>query len=135
MWLRFLAISFLKWMALNFLSILFFEYIAPSSWHGFVLAIPIWILSFAVAFGFAEWAFKTKFPERKTIATLLVIWMIVSYTLHILQAQFLMGSALFVINSIDIYVQYLLEILAILLAARTTKKRKILSLLGEGMEA
>ncbi|MFH1620946.1 MAG: hypothetical protein ABIB04_02575 [Patescibacteria group bacterium] len=134
MFLRFLAIATLKWFTLHFLSALLIVFVLPASWQGFELSIPVWILSFAVAFGFAEWAFKLKIPDKKTISYFLIIWIIASFTLQILQAQFIMGSALYAINSIDMYVQYLLEIAAILLAARATTIRKFHSVMSEGME-
>ncbi len=130
-----MLIASLKWFTLHVLTAFLIKFILPESWHGFWISVPVWILAFAVAFGFAEWAFKLNIPDKKTMTALLIVWMIVSLTLQILQAQFILGSVLFVINSIDIYAQYILEILAIFLAARAVRKRKINSILGEGMEA
>ena len=95
--------------------------------------LDAWALAFLVAFVCAEWAFRKRLPEQRDIMLLLGIWMTVTITLQLLFAQFILGSVLFVINSPDIYIQYLMEIVAIFLSAKLTRKRKVRSVISEGL--
>lgn len=133
MWLRYLGFSFLKWLVNLFvLSLLF--YALPHTWGGFILAVPAWIVSFIIAFAFAELAFGKELPGKRETVSLLVVWMLVSFTMQLLYSWFFLGTVAPVIISIDTYVQYVLEILAIVMAAYITRRRRIRFELGEGME-
>ena|SRR3989344_2748454 len=133
MWFRFLVISVIKWFLFFMVSGLFLQFVVPESWRGYQIAVPLWALAFLVAFVCAEWAFRKRLPEQRDIMLLLGIWMTVTITLQLLFAQFILGSVLFVINSPDIYIQYLMEIVAIFLSAKLTRKRKVRSVISEGL--
>jgi hypothetical protein len=134
MWFRFLVISVIKWFVFLIISSVLLQFVVPSSWSGYEIAAPMWLIAFLVAFAFAEWAFHRRMPEHSDTLLLFVIWMVVTLTLQLLHAQYVMGSILYVINSPDIYVQYLLEILAIFLASHLAHKRMMRGILSEGIE-
>jgi hypothetical protein len=134
MWLRYLIVSFFKWLVNLFAVSLLFMYVLPSTWGGYALSFPAWIVSFIVAFACAELAFGKELPGKRETLRLLAVWMVVSLTLQILYAWFFFGTVSPVVRSLDVYVQYVLEIFAIVLAAYLTRRRKIKWELGEGME-
>ena len=135
MWLRFTLISLLKWFAQLTASALIVRYVMPAGWSGYAISAPMWLVNFGLAFGFAEWAYRKTLPGRRETIRLLICWMVVTITLQLLFAQFFLGSVLYFTGSLEMYVQLLLEVLAILLAARVTRKRKMNKVLSEGIEA
>ncbi len=133
MWLRFAAISSLKWIANILAIILLSTYVIPGSWSGYVRAIPLWFLSFVVAFVFAEWALYWVHPGRLEIIRLLSAWLVLSLSYQVLYGYISLGNVYSVIYSFDIYAQFILEVCAVLLAAYALRRHKILSLLDEGL--
>jgi hypothetical protein len=120
---RFIAISLLKWFVVLIVNMLLLQFVLPRAWTGYSLSASLWFVAFLISFFFAEWAFGKKFPHRHDVWKLLIVWMVISVTLQILHGIYVLGDVLYVINSPDFYVQYLLEILAILLAAQATRRR------------
>lgn len=131
--MRYLVISFCKFVAHFMLTSLFMLYVLPRTWHGYAVSVPMWFVSFVIAFVFAELAFKTKMPGKNETALLLGIWMVVSLTLQIFLVVYLLGTVMPLINSFDVYIQYMLEALAILMSAYLTRRRKIKATFGEGL--
>jgi len=134
MWLRFFLISLARWVVDIVLVGFLLRLVIPDTWSGLATAVPIWVVSFLLAFAIAEWAFRRHIPTKHDIALLIVLWLVVGYALDILLAYFLIGSALVVAKSTDRHMTYLFEIGAILLAAYVTRRRKLKETLGEGME-
>jgi hypothetical protein len=134
MWFRALSISFLKWMTFLIVSFVLLRFVFTFL-TGWWLAIPMWAVAFGNAFLFADWAFSKRTLSNKELAAFIVIWMVVTMTLQLLHAQFLTGDIRYALNSPELYVQYLLELLAIFLASSHARKKLMRSILGEGMSA
>ncbi len=132
-WLRYAGIATVKWIANLILVSLTLRFLIPETFRGYVNAAPIWLLSFVLAFACAEWAFRRKLPGRSDVLVLAIVWLIVSYSLDVFQVLFTFGN-IYVLLSPELHVTTVLEILAIALAAFTTRRRKIEAALGEGME-
>ncbi len=133
MWFRFFSISVLHWIAATAAAFLMVRFVFPQGLLGIALEIPMWILMFGLALGFAMWAFDKKLPGKRETAWLLGIWFITTF---IIQAAFeinLYGRPAFLLYSTDLHLQYFLEILGILFAAYLTRRRKIHAVLGVGM--
>lgn len=135
LWPRYLGISVLKWISVFAAIVIFSAYVAPASWKGFFLAVPIWILAFALAYLFAFWALHVKIPGRRELITLIAIWMGVTIILQVSYEIFTIGRPVFIIYSLDLYVQYLLEVIAILLAGRQVRAYRMKHALSEGLKA
>ena len=135
MWARYLGISLVKWIGIFFLTVMLTAYAAPAWLNGYWLSLPIWIIIFFAAYGFAYWALHIKLPVRRDVILLVVIWMAVTIVLEVSYEIMAVGQPVFILYSPDLYVQYLLEIIAILLAARVIRMRKLRSAAGEGMVA
>jgi hypothetical protein len=135
MFLRTLGISIVKWIAVFFAVTVFTSYVAPKSLHGYWLALPIWVMVFAIAYGFAYWVFHIKIPSRRDLLLLIAIWMVVTICLEAFYEVMTIGQPVFLLYSPDIYVQYLLEIIAILVCAQRIRKEKMKSVSGEGLVA
>lgn len=133
MWLRTIGISFLKWLANYFVTILLIVYLLPSDWHGYFIVIPMWILSFIVALTFAFWLFHPRLPTSRDTAIVIVIWLAVSWSIQVFHAFYYFGTLAPLIYGPDMYVQYLLEILAILGMSYYMRRKKIQATLGEGL--
>lgn len=131
--LRYLGVSIIKWFGVYTTALVFVAYVAPSTMKGYLLALPIWALSTLVAYGFAYWAMHTKMPGKHEIIALITVWMVVTLCIEAFYEIMAVGSPVFLLHSIDLYVQYLLEIAAILFAARVLRKRKMRAASGEGM--
>lgn len=134
MWLRYFFLSGLKWFVQYFVVSFLTIFAVPIGLSGYLLSVPLWLVTFFIAFIFAEWVYSNHLPNNKNTAILIVIWMAVSLMLYIFLAYFILGSINYVINSIDIYVQLLLEVIAILLATKMIRKNRLSKVLSEGME-
>jgi len=132
-WLRYLGVSFLKWVAVYAAVALVTQTIVPKTVSGYALAAVAWLVAFMVSFGFAEWAFITQIPGKQETVSLICIWMTVTLTIFIFYFWYFFGTVKPFLYSIDTYVQLLLELLAILLAAYLTRRRKIKATFGEGL--
>lgn len=134
MWIRFLLISIVRWIA-NMLAVsAVLKFLIPSAWSGYAIDAPIWVVSFLLAFAIAEWAFKKKIPGRNDIALFAVLWFVVGFSLDVLFSFLVLGSASIMVQSSDRAITYIFEFAAILLAAYLTRRRKVKAALGEGME-
>ncbi len=133
MWFRFVTIISLKWSANILAVILLSTHVIPSAWSGYVRAIPLWFVSFVVAWIFSEWALRRVQPGRQEVALLLILWLMLSLSYQLLYGYISLGNVYSVINSLEMYIQFVLEICAVLLAAYAVRRRKVLSALGEGL--
>jgi len=133
LWLRYLGISLLKWFGIFTVNLIFVSYVAPSFLKGYLLSLPIWALVFLVSYWFAFWAMHLKLPGKREVTGLIIIWMVSTICLEVFYEIMAVGRPIFILHSPDLYVQYLLEIAAILLAARMLRKRKMRAASGEGM--
>ncbi len=133
MWLRYLSLSILHWIAASAATFLLVQYVIPHALTGYTLAAPMWVIQFAIAFGFVMWAFHTKLPGRRETMMLLIIWFVITFALEAAFETSLAGRPAFLIYSTDLHVQYFLELAAILLAAYLTRRRRIKAVLSEGM--
>ena len=133
MWLRSISITFLAWLVRLFLSALILQYVIPSSWRGYAVAAPMWLLGIGVVFAAAEWAFHERLPGKRETLIFLISWIGLTVVLQIMYSFFLFGTVLPFINSLEIYIQYVFEILTILVVAYLTRRRRIKDTLGEGM--
>lgn len=134
MFFRFLFTSLTRWVLNMLLVVAMLKYIIPSEWPGMATAAPIWVMSFLLAFGLAEWAFRTIVPTKQSIAVLLLNWLIVNLTLDILFAYYIIGTAAAAVKSADHWVTYMVEIAAIFLAAYVTRRRNVREMMSEGIE-
>lgn len=135
MWFRFLSIVSLKWVANVLAMLLLLRFLIPHAWTGFLKAAPIWVVSFVIAFLFAEWALATRLPNTKNLFQLILTWIVVSYLLNILGSVFLFQTARVALYGTDLHLTSVMELLAILLAASVIRRRKLQAVLGEGMTA
>jgi hypothetical protein len=133
MWFRFVWISLLNWTTNLVIVMVLLRFILPDSLHGFVLAIIPWAISFVLAFAFAELAFRPKLPGKNEAAMLVILWLVIGYSLHILYATFILNNALVVLRAADLHITYAFEVAGILCAAYVTRRRKIKEVLGEGL--
>lgn len=134
MWPRFIGFSVLNWITNIILVMVLLRFAVPGTFRGFALAAVPWVVSFVLAFFFAELAFHTKLPGRRETMTLIVIWLIVGYSFHLLYALVVFQNVLVVLQSPDLHLTYVFEVAAILLAGYVIRRRKIKATLGEGME-
>jgi hypothetical protein len=133
MWLRALLISALKWIAYIAASSVLLRFVLPDGWSGYALSFPLWVLAFVIAFVFAEWLFGARSADRRDTAIALGVWMAVTIVLQAILTAFVIGDVYVFLNSYDTYIQLLLEILAILLAARWMRMKRVHAVLGEGL--
>jgi len=133
MFFRYLGISIVKWIAVFSAIMIFTSYIAPQSLRGYWLALPIWILVCLIAYGFGYWAFHLTFPNRRDVIMLLIIWMVVTICLEAFYEIMTIGQPVFLLRSPDLYVQYLLEIVGVLLAIKRIRTQKMRAASGEGL--
>ncbi|MBI5655191.1 hypothetical protein HZC53_06095 [Candidatus Uhrbacteria bacterium] len=113
MWLRFAAISALKWIVQNFLTILVLLYLIPNSWHGYTVAAPVWVLTVVVSAAFAYWALHIKRPSWKNVILLAVIWFVISLFFQTIFEFIFLGRLFFILRSLELLLIFLLEILTI----------------------
>ena len=135
MWLRFISISALKWVVMNCVIVLVSLYLIPRTWHGYAIIIPMWLITFACAFGFATWALSKRLPSWRDLGWLVVIWLVVSLILQNVYEQLLFGYALWFLRSLDLLLGFVIEILAIVLAFYFVRRNKIKASLPKGMVA
>lgn len=131
--LRYLGISIIKWFGVFTVTLVFARYVAPDWMKGYALALPTWALISFVAYGFAFWAMHIKMPGKHEIITLLLVWIIVTFCLQAFFEIMAFGSPVFLLRSPDLYIQYLIEIASIMVAARVLRKRKMRAVSGEGI--
>ncbi len=132
MWFRFIGISLLKWVADTVAIMLVLGYVVPHSWHGYALSFPIWIMTTALAYGFAYWALHPSYPTQKNVIILLIVWMVITFMFEASYEVFIIGVPI-LFSNIDTIVQYMLEIAAILMVARVLRIKKMHSAAGEGI--
>lgn len=113
MWLRFAAISALKWIVQNFFMILVMLYLIPNTWHGYAVAAPVWVVTVIVSAVFAYWALHLKRPTWKKVVLLAVIWFVVSLFFQTIFEFIFLGRLFFIIRSFELLLNFLLEILTI----------------------
>ncbi|MBP9864006.1 hypothetical protein KBC54_00965 [Patescibacteria group bacterium] len=133
MWLRTIGVSFLNWIANYILVIFVIVYLLPNDWSGYANTIPMWIVSAFVAFGFAYWLFSSRLPSSRDTAAVIGIWMVVNATMQVFHAFYYLGSLAPLLYGPDIYVQYVLEIIAIMSASYYVRRKKMQSTFGEGL--
>ena len=129
---RYIGISIVKWIAVFTAISVLTTYVA-NGLTGYVLALPVWALAFAMAYGFAYWALHPTMPGKRELTRLILIWMVVTIVLEVYYELLTIGQVVFILYSPDLYVQYLLEIIAIFFAARTIRRKKFRSAAGEGL--
>ncbi|MEK7115792.1 MAG: hypothetical protein AAB879_00165 [Patescibacteria group bacterium] len=130
---RLVSIVILKWVVNLFAVLALLRFVIPPAWHGNLKAAPIWLVSFILAFLFAEWAFARRLHGKRSTVECIVLWVVVSYTLNIFASVVTFATARVAIYGTDLHITTLSEIAAILLAAHATRRRKIEMSLGEGM--
>lgn len=132
MWFRFLVISFLKWVTM-FGAILALASLLPDVLSGWPLMILTWIMAFILAFLFATWAFSKRMPDRRDTLLLIAIWSLIFFTGFFVYGLIFSVRGAMVMFSIELLIQLALEIIAIFFASYSIRRRRIASLLGEGM--
>lgn len=132
MTLRFLGISIAKWITLTAVLFGLVAYLIPQA-SGWMALVPMGFVTFAVAFGFAEWAFRADLPDRRAALALAGIWIATSVLLQVFMELWLFGRVWFLRYGVDIYGMYALELVAIFLAAFLTRRRRVMAVAGEGL--
>jgi len=132
MWFRFLVISLLKWVAV-FAAIAVLSSVAPSVLHGWILSIVVWIVAFILAFVFATWAFAKRMPVRNDTLLLVALWIFVYISMFFAYGVLLSTQGAYFVVSREILIQLVVEIVAVLYASYSSRRRRIASVLGEGM--
>jgi len=133
MFFRYLGISIIKWIAVYTAILTFTMYVAPPGLRGNWLAIPIWIMVSAISYEFATWAMHIRIPTKRDLILLISIWMVVTICIEWFVESMAYGQPYFLLHDYQNYVQYLLEIVAILYAARVLRKKKLKRASGEGL--
>lgn len=132
MWFRFLVISFLKWVVV-FAAIVVLSSIVPNVLNGWLLTVLVWIMATVLAFVFAHWALSTRLPDRKDTLLLAAIWILIYVTGFLVYGMMFSTRGPGVLVSVEFLVQLALELAAVFFAAYSSKRRRIASVLGEGM--
>ena len=92
---------------------------------GLTLGIPIWIMQFVVAFLFGSWAFSKSVPDLKAALIFLWIWLPVNLGVDGLYLSVAGVWSKDFVLPIDLIIQTLLEIFAILLASYKIRRAKL----------
>lgn len=134
-WVRFIAISSVKWIANWFLVALFLVFVVPRSVQGYGLAACVWILSFIIAFIFARWAFGARMPDRRDTIALCAVWVVVMILFQSFWEFFQYGQLIFSFLTVDILGTIVVEVFAVVLASYVTRRHRLHATISEGMEA
>lgn len=130
MFLRFLIVSFIKFVASMLAIYILYSYVIPSSFSGVLAFIPTWLVMFVLAFVFALLAFGKKAPKRQDMLMLIAIWMTVTICGFLLYGLLLSPRGVRASVAPEILVQFVLEVLAIYLAAFRLRRQSVESILG-----
>lgn len=134
MWFRFLAISALNF-AVTLASIFgLVLYILPEKTPLVLLNFANWVLAFLVTSLFSRWAFSKRLPTHQDSVLLVVFHLIVYLTGYLTYGLLLSDRGPLVVVSPEIVVQLVCEVAAIIVAAYHIRRRRLRSVLGEGME-
>jgi hypothetical protein len=133
-WFRFIAITTINWVVNLFLVSIFLVYVIPRSIHGYGLAVVVWVLSSLIAFVFAHWAFHPRMPGRTDTVALCVIWFFMTIAFQAFWEMYQYGQLVFFFLNIDLLGAVILQIVAIVLASYISRRHRLRSTLGEGME-
>lgn len=131
--LRFMGISIVKWLSSFIVVYLMMNYVIPASIIGFWRIVLIWCATVLSAFVFAEWAFNTKSPDRKDILQLMIVGLCMNVLLSVTMDILMQGRPVYIFESFDIQVQYILEVLIVPVAAYVAQKRRQKSTIAEGL--
>lgn len=132
-WVRFISIASLKWLA-NWFLVAIFLAVVPRSIQGYGLAVCVWVLSFIIAFIFAQWAFSKRMPDRRDTIALCAVWAIVMIVFQSFWEFFQYGQLIFSFLSVDILGTIVFELIAVVLASSVTRRHRLRGAVGEGME-
>ncbi|MFA5936155.1 MAG: hypothetical protein WC787_04885 [Patescibacteria group bacterium] len=132
MWLRYLVISFLNLVMGLLTLVILLAYILPTDSPSLLLQAVGWMIGFAFAFIFSHWAFSKKIPDRKDALMLVVFHIAFFLLIYALYGILISDRGVGVIVSLELVIQLVLEVIAILLAAYHLRRRKLQSMLGEG---
>lgn len=135
MWLRYLGISFLNQVAQWTAFVITLRFILPDKTPLFLLNISMWALALLLSLFFAAWAFSGKLPTRLDALMLLVMRLLLAVTFWLAYGIFVSVRGPWAVVTPEILVQLGLEAAGVLIAAYIIRRRKIRSVLGEGMVA
>lgn len=128
-----MGISIVKWLFSFIVVYLMMNYVIPASIIGFWRIVLIWCGTTLSAFVFAEWAFNTKSPDRQDILQLMIVGLCMNVLLSVTMDILMQGRPVYIFESFDIQVQYILEVLIVPIAAYVAQKRRQKSTIAEGL--
>jgi hypothetical protein len=114
---RYFAVSLVKWFAVNAATVVVLFLVLPKNWSGGEISAPIWIMTFAIAVGFAYWALNKRKPGYKDVLKLLVVWLVVTLVMQNAFDYFIIGRALFILRSFDALAALIIELLGVIVGA------------------
>ncbi|MBU1032745.1 MAG: hypothetical protein ABII13_04700 [Patescibacteria group bacterium] len=123
--LRFLGITFIKFIVTTFGLFTLYALILPDVIPGWGINIITWIITFALAYLFAYWAVFNIKPNRKDTLLLVFIWLLVTVTGFLLYGILYSVQGPWLLVRPEILVQLVLEVLAILMVAYQVRHKKV----------
>lgn len=132
MWLKYLIISFLRFLAGFIGLIMLYRFVIPIGSSVILVTGAAWLLAFLLAFIFAVWGLGDKAPDRQVVFLFIGIWLAVNVSGHALYGIFLSSRGISAIVAPEILAQWILEVAAIYLAVYRLKRRSVAAILGEG---
>ena len=128
------GIIFLDYMAGNAILIFLFFILLPKTWHGYQLAVPAWIMLTIMTGVFAYWYFRLYPPSPKDLVIAVVAWIVLPFTMSVIYSLFTMGDISYIVYSLETYVQYALQALAVGATGYLARRDHTSHLIGEGRE-
>lgn len=128
--LRFLGISFLKWLAI-FFSIAYLYGFVPSGAGTILPTILAWVVVFVLSAIFVMLAFGSSVPSKRPTYTLIVVWFAVTVVCYGAYSIGISSMGLRAFFSVQIIGQMAVEAVAILITTYLLRRRSFKRELGE----
>ncbi len=134
MWFRFFVISVLNFVASVAAILASVLYILPSTTPLLLLSAVNWLLAFLITCLFCRWAFSQRLPTRQDALLLVIVHLVIFVTGYLTYGIFMSDRGPWVIVAPEVLIQFGCEIAAIMLVAYHVRRRRLRTVLGEGME-
>lgn len=128
---RAVGIVFLKWVVV-FLIIGFLYGALPKIMGDLGPTIFTWIVAFILSFLAAIFLFSNTAPSKKQLTMAVAVWVLVTLTCQLAYGLGLSSLGLRSITSLQTIGQLIAEVVALLLASATLRRRSLKNELGEG---
>lgn len=124
----------LKWLVNLTVIMLTYNYVFPEITNKWLSLGLGWTLSALVAAPFAYWAFHRQLPTDRQLGIFIGTWLVISLIMDLLVSLMSYSESWTMIFRYEFIVQYLLEILVILVLHRVRKRHNAYHLAAEGIE-